>query len=182
MKPFNERYLKAGEAVPVFKQKGLVVTETTGSSQEKEPKYSVLFTFEDMCPECQKSVANLLDKVRLDAKPATNKRGPAKRRNRKKKDEPKTEEYTEAKVVPEKTEPEPTPEPEKTEPEKEEPAAETKAKDASKENSGGNGADSEINEDNLIVDPATGDKYDKNTGEVVVRGKSAEAGGEKHPF
>ena len=35
MKPFNEKHLKAGDEVPTFKQKGLVVTETKGDAEIK---------------------------------------------------------------------------------------------------------------------------------------------------
>lgn len=103
-KPFAEKHLKAGEAVPVFKQQGLVVTSTSGSSQDSEPKFTLLFSFDDICGDCHTVVTNLLAKIRLDApqvRPAVAVDGQkiAKRRPRKPKpavdDTPKVEEYSE---------------------------------------------------------------------------------------
>jgi len=196
MKPFSEKHLKSGDAVPVFKQRGLVVT--TGTSTGDEPKFTVLFSFDDMCPDCQKAVDNLLAKVRLDAKPAAGKKGPAKKRGSKKKKEeekkPPTEEYTEGAAA-EGAEPAPEdkdapPPKEETEP-AETPPAEAKSEEPTPEppaeepaeSSGGNGAEaaSEPDTSNLIEDPSTGDKYDPETGEVVVRGNK-DGAPEKHPF
>lgn len=203
LKPFNEKHLKSGDAVPTFKQRGLVVTETTGTTTGDEPKFTVLFSFDDMCPDCQKAVDNLLAKVRLDAKPAAAKKGPAKKRgSRKKKEEepkPPAEEYAEGSAA-EGAEPAP-PDPDAPPPKEEtEPLAEAKSEEPAsgpqedegepeppaeepEESSGGNGAEAASDDDtsNLIEDPSTGDRYDPETGEVVVRG-SKNGGKEKHPF
>lgn len=188
-KPFNEKNLKAGDAVPTFKQKGLVVTETVGSNLEAEPKYNVLFAFDDMCPDCQTAVTNLLAKVRLDA-PAGKKTGTgtppggpviAKKRQRKTKETEstpaKTEEYAEKPAETPKAE-------EKTEAAaetkvEEKPAEENSAKgngDAKVETSEASGSD---DDSHLITDPETGDKYDPATGEVIEKGTGAAS---THPF
>jgi len=94
-KPFNEKHLKAADVVPTFKQHGLVVTETKGTNKDPEPKFTVVISFDDMCPDCQKAIDNLIAKMRLDGK---KKRGPAKKRGEKKPEEkkpPKTPEYSE---------------------------------------------------------------------------------------
>jgi len=184
LKPFNEKHLKAGDAVPLFKQKGLVVTETTGTSKDPEPKFNLLFSFDDICPDCQAAIENLLAKVRLEGKQAK-KRGPAKKRATKAKvdsDAPKTEEYTEdskqTEASPEKPESgsEETEKPPESPPETENPPEKAEAAAESTEENSGNGASSD--KDDFLVDPQTGDKYDRGTGEVVVRG-GAEG---KHPF
>ena len=99
LKPFNEKHLKAGDEVPVFKQKGLVISSTTGTNKDPEPKTALVMSFDDMCPDCQNAVDNLIAKIRLDgAKPK--KKGVAKKRGSKKKDKPKpppVETYSEKK-------------------------------------------------------------------------------------
>ena len=212
LKPFNEKHLKVGDEVPVFKQKGLVVSSTTGTNKEPEPKSTVVLSFDDMCPDCQNAVDNLIAKIRLDGtKPKV-----AKKRRSKKKDKPApppVKEYSEDKgeAKTEESAEEPTEKPgpdgepatpseepqesqeakaetteapaeENSEPEAEaapetteEPPAEAEATDDS-----GNGAEAGSDDDNLMTDPATGDVYDKTTGEVVSKGNSGES--EKHPF
>ena len=215
-KPFNEKHLKASDVVPTFKQRGLIVTETKGTNQDPEPKSTVLFSFDDMCPDCQKAVDNLLVKLRMDSKPKK-KRAPAKKRGSKK-DAPKTPEYSEnpdddpakadaekpdesaktegeeaTEAKPETTEETPATEPEEnSEPEAkadaepeanaEEPAEPELANEPGETDDGGNGAEaSSGDDDGLVEDPSTGDKYDPATGEVVVKGsKNGEQ--EKHPF
>lgn len=198
MKPFNEKHLKAGDAVPVFKQKGLVVTESKGTSKDKEPTLTVLFSFDDMCPDCVKAVDNLLAKVRLEGKKAPKKRRSRKKKEPKPKDTPPVETYSEG-DKPQDTPPE---KPEETPPEKpaDEPPAEkpgpdgepAKGEGEAEENqeaeapseptaeSSDIGEESEQDEDGLVEDPATGDKYDPTTGEVKVRGDKGPP--EKHPF
>lgn len=96
-KPFSEKYLKSGDEVPAFKQSGVVVTETTGTSKDEEPKFKVVVSFDDLCPDCRKAVDNLIAKIKLDSKPKV-----AKKRNRKKKaqteeaETPNVPEYTES--------------------------------------------------------------------------------------
>jgi len=218
LKPFNEKHLKAGDEVPIFKQKGLVITGTSGTNKDPEPKTTPILTFDDICPDCQNAVDNLIAKIRLDGtKPK--KKGVAKKRGSKKKEKPKppvetysekkTEEEAEAKGSEEPTEkPGPDGEPatsseepqesqeakaEETETAEEpteensEPEAETAPEtteeppaEAEAEADSGNGAEAGSDDDNLMTDPATGDVYDKTTGEVVSKGNSGES--EKHPF
>ncbi len=212
-KPFTEKHLKAGDEVPVFKQKGLVVTESKGTSRDKEPTLTVLFSFDDMCPDCRKAVDNLLAKVRMDGKKTPKKRKSRKKKEPKPPEGPKTEEYSEGgepkDTPPEKSEGKPeekadesTEEPDsepakdaapkdeaKDEDKSEEPAAEAKDEDKSEEpaaeakgepSNSDMGESDEQDEDGLVTDPATGDKYDPATGEVKVRGDGAAP--EKHPF
>lgn len=189
LKPFNEKHLKAGDEVPTFKQRGLVVTETTGTNKDPDPKFTVLFSFDDMCPDCQKAVENLLSKLRLDGSPSKKARGPAKKRGAKKKDEspkPPTEEYEEAEPAidaEEATPPDPDAPPPNEEVEPSEEGEPEPRVEEPEESSGGNGAEvaSEDDTHNLIEDPSTGDKYDPDTGEVVVRG-SKNGDSETHPF
>lgn len=187
-KPFTEKNLKAGDAVPVFKQKGLVVTETLGSNQDPEPKFNVLFSFDDICPDCQTAVTNLLAKIRLDAPAGKKGAVPggvkvAKKRQRKTKTTeenlPKTEEYTEkpaaeagAKAEEEAKVPE--------EPEAPEKPTESSGNGKGNDNGSSEEAPVEDDDSHLVTDPETGDKYDPATGEVVSKGQGA-AGG-KHPF
>jgi len=208
LKPFKEAHLKAGDAVPAFKQKGLVVTETTGTNKEEEPKYTVLFSFDDLCPACEKAVDGLLKKLRLDGATAKKSR---KRRSKKKTEEtpPKPPEYTEDPPAEAEAEPAEEPPAEKPGPDGEpaasegEPQESQESKDttdedfeeaakqtdadvadaeATESSDGGNGAEAG-SDDNLVEDPATGDKYDPETGEVVVRGDKGQNGApEKHPF
>lgn len=227
MKPFNEKHLKAGQEVPTFRQKGLIVTTTSGTNKDEEPKLNVLFTFDDICPDCQSAVENLLDKVRLDTKPKKNKRAPAKKRGAKKDEAAAktTTEYTEGgsekaeekatdeggekaeeraadeggekaeeKAPPhededapppeeaeENSEPASDPEPEET---KAEETADPEPDDAPDETTDENTdvaeASSDADGDGLIEDPATGDRYDPETGEVMKKGNKGES--KKHPF
>jgi hypothetical protein len=221
LKPFNEKHLKAGDEVPVFKQTGLVITKLTGTNKEPEPKSALVLSFDDMCPDCQNAVDNLIAKIRLDG---SSKPKAAKKRGSKKKNKPASppvQEYSEAaqaeidqdKAIAAKAkaeadaeaaeEPGPGGEPaETTEPqesqeaapetteeppseeteENSEPEAEAAPEETAEaqESDGGNGAEAGSDDDNLMTDPATGDVYDKTTGEVVSKGNSGES--EKHPF
>lgn len=204
LKPFNEKHLKAGDEVPTFKQTGLVITKVTGTNKDPEPKSAPVLSFDDMCPDCQSAVDNLIAKIRLDgSKPKV-----AKKRRSRKKDKPApppvetySEKKPEAKGSEEPAEkPGPDGEPATTsgEPQEsqeaapettEEPPAEgqeesseSKSEETSEPEGaeGGNGAEAGSDDDNLMTDPATGDVYDKTTGEVVSKGNSGES--EKHPF
>jgi len=191
LKPFQEKYLKSGDEVPAFKQKGLVVTETSGTSKDEGPKFTVLFSFEDICPKCQEVVANLLMKLRGEGKGAKKSRRVAKKRTSKKKEEAPapTEEYTEAAPA-EKSTPggEPSTAKDTADRDFEEAGrlADANMADAeADENSGGgNGAEasSQVDTSGLVEDPKTGDKYDPNTGEVVVKGAKGDGVPESHPF
>lgn len=205
LKPFNEKHLKSGDAVPIFKQRGLVVTETTGLSKDPEPKFNVLFSFDDLCPDCQNAVLNLLDKIRLEAKPDNRRQVPAKKRSAKKQDKPakapEVGEYEENVSVPVST-PASTPAPRsvpvareakvedpgevesvKVDEPTEEQVEKTKGtrsrkREAAANVDNDNGKEAVAEPEGLITDPVTGDKYDPTTGEVVVRGNLQEA----HPF
>lgn len=220
MKPFNEKHLKSGDAVPTFKQRGLVILSTTGSNADKDMKQTPVLSFDDMCPDCQNAVDNLIDKIRLDG--AKKKKAPAKKRGSKSKEKPKppVTEYSETTPAESKSDegpaekPGPDGEPATSNPSEdgqesksdaeaagrteqpaeensggttEEPAAEAASEETTEEppaegaESGGNGAEaSSGDDDNLMTDPATGDVYDKTTGEVVSRGNAGES--KKHPF
>lgn len=203
-KPFNEKHLKSGDTIPVFKQKGLVVTLTSGQSTDSEPKYSVLFSFDDLCDDCRNAVDNLLEKIQLETKPAKKRRS-AKKRTPKSKQKPEVVEYTETEAPetgvtdnveettdssteespPEESQEDTTQEDttsEDTPPESSEPASEETPQEASgSDESKGNGDSSESkNDEGLVTDPETGDVYDIHTGEVVTKGNNGES--EKHPF
>lgn len=127
LKPFNEKHLSVGDKVPIFKQKGLVVTQTTGTNIESEPKYKILLSFDDLCPDCEKTVTNLIERMKLDGSVNTLRKAPAKKRGsakRKKAAPEAVKEYSEA----------PTTE----SPPKEEPPAKT-PEAASKSNGKSNG-------------------------------------------
>lgn len=124
-KPFNERYLKSGDEVPAFKQSGVVVTETTGSTKDDEPKFKLVASFDDLCPDCRKAVDNLIAKIKLDSKPKKKSGKPAKKRGSKKKEEkPEVPEYTEGEAD-SKAEGYRDPEPASTDEAQEPPAEET---------------------------------------------------------
>lgn len=84
LKPFNEKHLKAGDEVPIFKQTGLVITKITGTNKEPDPKADMVLSFDDMCPDCQSAVDNLVAKIRLDGskpKKVAKKRGSKKKKS-----------------------------------------------------------------------------------------------------
>lgn len=186
LKPFNEKHLKAGQEVPLFKQKGLVVIETSGTNMEEEPKTKVLFAFDDMCPSCQTAVVPLLDKLRLNT-PSKKKRKPrapkTEKSNGKAEIEAKTPEYTEPETA------------EATPPEKGGQAdaatksgaeADVPASDGGDAGADGKATSSGESSDGVIVDPETGDRYDAKTGEVLPAKPAEDAedagGAEAHPF
>jgi len=203
-KPFNEKHLKSGDAVPVFKQKGLVITEMVGTSTNEEPGHKLVCSFDDMCPKCQKAVDELIKKIKMDSKTPKKKRGAAKKRGAKSKEKdppkPPVTEYSEAAQAeidqdkatarakngteqsPGESDSDAPPPEEATEPaDKPKSDAEAAGRTESAEGSseGGNGTEAASEDDDaLVTDPNTGDKYDPTTGEVVSRGTN----GGKHPF
>lgn len=210
LKPFSEKHLSVGDKVPIFKQKGLIITQTTGTNLEAEPKYKVLLAFDDLCPDCEKTVMNLLDRMKLDGNAGTTKRAPAKKRGSRKKkaapepvkeykEEPKTESKTESKsngksngssqvsVTEEKVKEQPTPAEAveaKTPETKEETVEEAplveeplEAQEATSKTQEEEAVELKLDETIHKKDPVTGDVYDMNTGEVVMKGTS-----DAHPF
>lgn len=160
LKPFNERHLKAGQEVPTIKQKGLVLCETTMTNKDSEPETKVLFNFEDTCPDCQKAIKPLIEKLKLEGGKKKRKKASATSTKKSRKGSNAAESKSNGKSsesksqVPEyneesKQEAEPKPDP------KEEPTAKTQESEQSEE------------ERELIEDPETGDKYDAKTGEIV---------------
>jgi hypothetical protein len=158
MKPFNERHLKAGDEVPVFKQKGLVFCETSGTNKEKEPTTKVVFAFDDLCPACRKTIEPLVERIRGSE-------GGKKKRKPRKPRAAKAEKSNGKGTTPEYSEP------------KEDQAAVAKAAVAAEESSDkrpSTDTDTTVKvhhdpegDRELIEDPETGDTYDAKTGEVV---------------
>ena len=232
LKPFGEKMLKAGDEVPVMTQKGLVITQITGTNKDVEPKSKILLKLVDLCPDCDQVVFNLITKIDLNGGVVKKKKTPAKKRPPEKEQEQSstTTEYTEDEKVasapdpeepesepPEKVEETNNPEPvekdeetkkseppekveetKKPEPEKSRPAP-AKKRRAKSENSKESESDSKpdtatvdkveaakassdsgLDDSKYLVDPETGDIYDRMTGEVVE--KSESSGTDGHPF
>lgn len=77
-RPFGSELLNQGQQVPVVKSEGLKITrvhrEISGSGEITSVPVRDVVCFDDLCPDCENAVANLIKRIRLEPELSERKR------------------------------------------------------------------------------------------------------------
>lgn len=69
LKPYEQKTLEYGEAVPEVARKKLIVMHEGYPDSKGEIKQDVIVTYEDLCPQCEGVVEKAISKIKMDAAP-----------------------------------------------------------------------------------------------------------------